>query len=227
MKLTERYPQENCMPKLSWYLSFTNPIDTDEFKPEEIVSVKPEAKKLRIQANGKHITITGAESNTVYTVKVNTKLKDIYGQNLNEELTLTFSVGARDQMLISSTDGLIVMDPSDTKEPSFEVNVVNIDKLRVILYQVTPEDYEKCPLVSRQDYYSSGKKVSDEVIETKAKTDIMTQVSISITKALQYQKEKLGHVFVHVEPFESSWRGNFKYRPIIRSWIQGISIFIL
>lgn len=226
MKFTRRYPEEIASPNHNWTLYFTNPIETSEFKPDDIVSIKPESKKLKIEAVGHYLLISGAKSNTKYTVTVNTNLKDVYGQNLDKEVTLTFKVGTLPQKLTSPNSyGVIVLDPMDKKEPSFEVNVRNLDKIKVSLFQVTPEDYPSCPLVTGKDFPADKKPFSEEIIETKGKTDVTHQVSISISKALKYPKERLGHVFVQVEPEKNSWKGEYKYRPIMRSWIQGTSFF--
>src|SRR5205085_4972773 len=78
---------------------------------------------------------------TTYKVTIAHSLKDTFGQTLGSDQSFTFNVGPAPPSLVSQGKAFVVLDPSGP--PAFSVYSVNYPTLRVRLYKVGPEDWDK------------------------------------------------------------------------------------
>src|SRR5262249_21371859 len=177
---------------------------------------------------GNSITIEGAsKGRTVYTVTLDASIRDIYGQTLGENKTLTFKVGDAFPNLAASGEGLTVLDPYS--QPKFSIFSVNHQQLKISLYAVTIEHWSQYAAFMRNaqqyDYRRGramppiGRLISSKVIDVEKKQDEIAETQIDLKPALN---EGLGHVIVNVEavqPPRNDWE-----RRSLQVWIQATNI---
>ncbi|HMB26689.1 MAG TPA: Ig-like domain-containing protein, partial [Blastocatellia bacterium] len=129
----------NCPPGTPWAIEFNNSLDLKAFDKAQI-RVTPELPGMKVNNYGNVINIVGAsKGRTVYTVTLDASIRDVYGQTLGENKTLTFRVGDAFPNLAASGEGLAVLDPYS--QPKFSVFSLNHQQLKVSLYAVTPEHW--------------------------------------------------------------------------------------
>lgn len=198
--------QKHCSPFDSINLSFSNQLDDDSFRPEQI-RITPEIPGVKITQSYNRIQIEGAKlSNTTYTVTLDRDIKDTFGQTLSGENQYTFKVTTADPALFATGDGLVVLDPAGPH--AFTVYSINYPQLRVAIYKTTPEDwgqfrrYQGTRLTNTREVQAPpGKLISDGVIDVKAGRDQLIETAIDLSAALE---GGYGQVFVKVEPVERS-----------------------
>ncbi|HYG79098.1 MAG TPA: Ig-like domain-containing protein, partial [Pyrinomonadaceae bacterium] len=147
-----------CTPFEPWMVTFSNPVDADAFDQSQI-RVVPEVPGLKVTANGQMMYIEGVKrGRTTYKVTIDRSLKDEFNQALGSDVTLTFNVGPAPPTLSSSGKAFVVLDPSAPR--AFSVYSVNHKTLRVRLYKVQPEDWDKFVRYMRftYDYYEDTKQ---------------------------------------------------------------------
>jgi alpha-2-macroglobulin len=217
----------NCPPGTPWMIEFNNSLDLKAFDKAQI-RVTPELPGMKVNNYGNVINIEGAsKGRTVYTVTLDASIRDVYGQTLGENKTLTFRVGDAFPNLAASGEGLTVLDPYS--QPKFSIFSVNHQQLKVSLYAVAPEDWSQYAAFMRNaqqyDYRRGrampeiGRLISSKVIDVANKQDEIAETQIDLKPALN---EGLGHVIVNVEavqPPRNDWE-----RRSLQVWIQATNI---
>lgn len=196
--------QKRCSPFDSFNLSFSNQLDPDSFRDEQ-VKITPEIPGVKIRHHYNGITIEGAKrSNTTYTVTLDRDIKDTFGQTLSGENQYAFKVTTADPTLFATGDGLVVLDPAGPH--AFTVYSINYPQLRVAIYKTTPEDwgqfrrYQGTRFANTREVQAPpGKLISDRVIDVKAGRDQLIETAIDLSAALE---GGYGQVFVKVEPVQ-------------------------
>jgi alpha-2-macroglobulin len=217
----------NCPPGTPWMIEFNNQLDLKAFDKAQI-RVTPELPGMNVINYGNSIHIQGqSKGRTVYTVTLDASIRDIYGQTLGENKTLTFRVGDAFPNLAASGEGMTVLDPYS--QPKFSIFSVNHQQLKASLYVVTPDHWGQYVAFMReaQQYgYRRGRAmppigrlISSKVIDVANKQDEIAETQIDLKPALD---EGLGHVIVNVEavqPPRNEWE-----RRSLQVWIQATNI---
>ncbi|MGH9832733.1 MAG: alpha-2-macroglobulin family protein [Blastocatellia bacterium] len=220
----------NCAPGMPWSIQFSNQLDTAAFDKKQ-VRVEPELPGIKVNNFGHAIQIQGqSKGRTVYTVTLDASLRDIYGQTLGANKTLTFRVGDAMPNLAATAEGLTVLDPFG--QPNFSIFSVNHQQLKVSLYAVSPEHWSQFTTFMRdaqqwayrqgrrsQPMPAIGRLISSKTIEVASKQDELTETPIDLKPALN---EGLGHVIVSVEavqPPKTEWE-----RRSLQVWVQATNI---
>ncbi|KAG2394211.1 hypothetical protein C9374_003975 [Naegleria lovaniensis] len=211
-------------PLEAFHLVFSNGIDCEELQ-EAHVKVTPSIERFELQPSSTSLFVRGKiMGRTEYVIELSENIRDVYGQKLQGNRTFKFNVGSAAQSLNAFQTGLIVLDPTVNTKPVYSVFSVNLAAIHVQVYQVTPSNYNSN--LFYVDKYSNsvktfpGKKVMDSIINTNGKQDEPTVTEIDLSLYLQYPKENLGQLLVVVEPDKSSWKGDWRYRPVYVSWNQ-------
>lgn len=218
--------QKRCSPQDYWRIDFSNPLDRDAFDPAQ-VKIEPEVPNANVNVYGQTIYINGAKrGRTTYKVTLAPNLRDEFGQTLGASAPLTFNVGAADPALFS-TGSFVVLEPSN--DPRLSVYTINHPSLKVSLYSVAPEDYERYVAYMRNvsGYYSNDKRkqttppgrlVSTKTVPVSSKPDETVETKIELAPAL---RRGLGNVYVAVEP---TMRMRKDEREVLRTWVEVTSI---
>lgn len=224
--------QNPCSPFDSFFLSFSNQLDNDSFR-ENQVKITPEIPGVKISHSYNRIVIEGAKrSNTIYTVTLDRSIRDTFGQTLTGDNQATFKVTTTAPALFTTGDGFVVLDPAGRR--AFTVYSLNYLQLRVAIYKVTPEDWPQFRRYQAGRYGNArevpappGKLVSEKIVDVKAGTDQLTETAIDLSPGLD---NGLGQVFVKVEPVE---RPADRNKPVTvyanrsykaESWVQSTEI---
>ena len=224
---------KECSPFDAWTITFSNPIDATVFDQSQL-RVEPAMQSMHTQIYGNTLYITGTKrGRTVYKVTLSSSIKDTFGQTLGKDATATFNVGSAPPSLVSSGKAFVALDPSAPR--SFSVYSINHSTLKVRLYAVGPDDWDKFISYMRfvYDYYEEktvkqstppGRLVSTKTVEVKGKPDEMAETALDLTPALT---EGLGQVLVIVEAGTGSKK---RERQSVEAWVQstniGLSAFV-
>ncbi|NLD72552.1 MAG: Ig-like domain-containing protein, partial [Chloroflexi bacterium] len=101
-----------CPPLTPWYMRFSNPLDEQAFLPEWI-TVSPALPDLTAAPMGNGVQITGRSAGrTTYTVTVHAGVVDIFGQTLEEDVSLDVRVGAAYPLFTVPGEQFVVLDPA-------------------------------------------------------------------------------------------------------------------
>jgi uncharacterized protein YfaS (alpha-2-macroglobulin family) len=222
-----------CTPFDPWTITFSNPVDAALFDQSQL-RVEPEMQSMKTQIYGNTLYITGTKRGRItYKVTLSNSIKDTFGQTLGKDESVTFNVGPAPPSLGSNGKAFVALDPSAPR--SFSVYSINHSTLRVRLYAVAPEDWEKFASYMRfvYDYYEEkaskqtmppGRLVYSKTVEVKSKPDEMVETELDLTPAL---KEGLGQVVVIVEGGVGARK---RERQSIEAWVQstniGLSAFV-
>ncbi len=180
-----------CPPLSPFYISFNNPLDMELFEPG-MVKVSPDIPRMRVEANGSGIQIRGeTKGRTTYTVTLDPKIPDAFGQTLGESRTLTFKVGSAKPQLSGPGELLVTLDPND--QNSYPIYCINESKLRVTVHSVEPKDWREfqerlARETERDPFVPPGQQVVKTTIDTGAKPDELTEVRIDLKPALVKSK---------------------------------------
>ncbi|HFQ94562.1 MAG TPA: hypothetical protein ENK32_11165, partial [Anaerolineae bacterium] len=212
----------DCPPLSPFNITFSNPLDTAVYD-ETMIQISPELPGARVNIYGSQISIEGlSQGRVTYTVRVSGRLQDVFGQTLGQDETLTFKVGSANAALSGPDRPLITLDPSAAK-PVFTVYAINYDQLRVRAYAVAPADWPAYLTYLQQFRYDQpstppGREVLNEIIDTNAAPDALTEIPIDLSEALDGET---GHLILIVEPAQK--RGD-DYYPIVQTWAQATQI---
>lgn len=227
------YNINECSPFDSWSITFSNRLDTAVFQSSS-VRIEPPISGLKINVYGDSLRIEGIKkARTAYKVTLDKAIADAFGQTLGVDQTLTFNVGAATPALALSGEGFVVLDPANSP-PKVSIYSVNYTQLKVSLYSVTPEDWDKYVRYMNYvyDYNRTNKKIpakGDQInppgrlvyskpLEIKTKPDELTETIIDLDPAL---RNHLGQALVIVEPITPF---NNRERSVLASWIQATNI---
>jgi uncharacterized protein YfaS (alpha-2-macroglobulin family) len=223
---------DECPPLTPFYIRFNNPLDVDVFD-DSMLTIKPEIASVTINTYGNTINISGAtEGSTKYTVTIDKDIQDTFGQTLGKDVKLTFRVGEAEPLLSGPDEIMVTLDPAASK-PLFNVYALNYDKLDVKIYAVQDSDWpaykEYIRLYYREDTPPEppGQLVLDEVMRLEAPSDVLVEVGIDLSRVMD---GKYGHFIVVVQPDHSLLDDDYRYYPIIQTWVQvtqiGIDAFV-
>ncbi|HEU4595790.1 MAG TPA: alpha-2-macroglobulin family protein, partial [Pyrinomonadaceae bacterium] len=198
--------QKTCTPFDQWQITFSNPLDRDAFDAKQL-RFSPELPDPKIQIYGNTLYVQGMKKGrTTYRMTLPAALRDEFGQTLGEDVTLNFTVGSAPPNLFSQGGHLIVLDPS-ARQPTYSIYSVNHPSLKVSLYAVRPEDWERFNAYMRaENGYSGGGRetqpkppgrlVSSRVVKVAGQPDELTETRVDLAPALE---NNLGQVVVVVE----------------------------
>ena len=189
----------NCPPFTPWFVNFSNPLDTASVTTET-VHITPDLPAASINIYGEMLQIQGrGAGRSTYTVKLSADIRDIFGQTLGSDQTLTFAVGPAEPTFYAAGSNLIVLDPA--AKPTYTVYTVKYSKLAVAAYAVTPEDWTAFKTYQQNFYRTEalptppGKQVLSTTVTIEARTDALTETTIDLSKALPAEH---GHLIVVV-----------------------------
>lgn len=215
-----------CQPSEEFRLQFNNSLYPSLQDPSQI-KIEPNLENAKIYISGNAIFIQGKKKpRTTYKVTVSGAVRDFFGQTLGADVSATFNVGPEQPRLYAPGGNLVTLDPNGS--PAFSVYSTNQPSLKVKIYAVAPEDYEKFrPLL--RSFYSNrsvaptpdfGKLIFDQTIETKAAPDELTETRINLAQALQ---GGFGHALLIADPLIKRERNDYYNFPVF-VWAQATNI---
>ncbi len=218
-----RWYDEVCRPLIPLYIRFNNPLDVDAYD-DSLLTVNPPIPGATVNIFGDTLQIQGAtEGQKTYRITVDAALKDIFGQTLGKDETLTFRVGPAEPFLTGPDLDFVTLDPAAEK-PTFSVYTINYNKLDVKIYAVQPSNWPDYK-VYLQEYHRQdppprppGKLVFDETVPVEAPSDVLTEVPIDLSEVMDGD---YGQFIIIVEParglsFFNADRDRFR----VQAWVQ-------
>jgi len=216
-----------CTPGQPFYVRFNNPLRVEKVS-NALVTVAPAIDNMVVSAAYDGLSISGLTAGrTTYQVTLSGEIEDIFGQTLGAPVTLTFHTGNMRAFMTGPNQTLVTLDPSATT-PAFPVYSVNIPRLRVRAYAVTPADWQAY-LAYLSEYYRDpnrtppGKRVIDATVDVDAAPDTLTETNIDLSSGLS---GRYGHLIVVVDTPPSLLGLLFPNRnePVLQSWVQVTNI---
>ena len=129
----------DCKPGAPWSIETSNPLDEQTFTADGF-DISPLYSGHRISAQNNRLTIQGpSKARTDYTINVPSTLVDVFGQTIEGDLSHSIKTGDADPSL-QGPHHHVVLDPHASK-PTFDIHSVNVKKLDVKIYKVTPKDW--------------------------------------------------------------------------------------
>ncbi len=199
-RCSRQYP---CYPG-SWLSAYFNNVLDPATLDADDLEITPELAGARISVEYNSVNIVGpTQADTVYEVVFPATLADEFGQALGEAVTVEFHMDDARPFISASGRKLVTLDPLADRQ-TMPVTVRNHDRLRVRLYDVSPGDYGSfVSFFERIEGSRDGtlpdapwRLISDEVVDTGADSDTVTEVRIDLDDALGGDH---GHVIVIVE----------------------------
>ena len=228
MKFIEGYcnhrSNKNCSPFQTWYLRFSNAIDTKKFD-KSMIKITPAVENLKIYPSGRNVYIQGVKKGrTTYTVTVSDLLKDVYEQRLVKPGLAKIKVGSAPLSMYSQGGNMVVLDPT-IKKPNYSVYSVNHKTARVKMYRVQPKDWSAFQKFVRYRNYDDGTKapmpgrlISNRLVTIKNTPDEMAETRLDLSRVL---RGGYGNVVLDIVPTVK----RDKYdRTRISTWVQGTKI---
>lgn len=221
---------ERCQPGQSFQIEFSNPLDPESFDAFQI-SVEPAIPGLRIDVYGSVIELRGdTAGRTDYTVTLDGDLTDVFGQQLGDDVEVTFEVGTADPALRGLSNGFITTDPT-AETPTVSIDTINHDEVLVTAWSVTPPQF-----VEYRDYVDSlwsdedapapeWSLAFDDEIEIDNVEDRWVETAIDLTDAFNASN---GQLVVRVDPLIDISRDDEAYwanQPTV-SWVQNTTLGI-
>ena len=203
-------------------IKFNNPLDAARFTADQ-VTVAPAIPGMKATVYDHTVVLHGATApRTRYRVVVSGSVVDAFGQALGHDEPLVWQTGDVTTDLFAAT-GDIVLDPA-AAQPSYDVFTVNVDRLRVQLYEVAPGDYAAYHAYFRADPGAAppGRKRFDRAVATAGGHNSMVETHIDLRPALGVGD--FGHVVAVVEPDAPVPPGHQPRRAI--AWIQSTHLGI-
>ena len=212
-----------CPPYSTLSIVFSNPLDPDLFS-EELITVEPEIPGLIVENYGNTIGVRGSlAGRTAYQVTVSGELRDIFGQTLGQDQTVTFQIGSGPRVLTGPQKSFVTLDPTSTT-PVFTIYSMNYGQLRVRAYAVSPADWQAYQAY-QQEYWRTttppdppGVLKLSETIRIDGEPDQLVETSIDLSAALAGET---GHLIVVVDLPPNlllDWLG--RDRPVVHAWVQ-------
>ncbi|MFL5386840.1 MAG: alpha-2-macroglobulin family protein [Longimicrobiaceae bacterium] len=193
--------RSECRPGTPFVFGFNNPLaPLDSAAALALVRVEPALPGMRVEVSGTMLMVFGqGQTGTRYTVRVDGRLRDVFGQALGKAVTQRARVGEPYPGL-SGPSGMMVLDPAGP--PRISVFSHDHARLRVRLHRVGPEHW---PAFIRRGIYRPedggpaplpGVEAEARVLSIDAPPGELTESSIDLTPAL---REGVGQVLVAVE----------------------------
>ena len=201
---------------------FNNPLDQAAFD-QSWITIEPEIPGLTINNFGTTLQIQGATvGRSTYNVTLSGELRDIFGQTLGSDQTITFKTGAAQQTLYGTRNALVTVDPASAT-PNFTVYSINYKRLRVRAYAVTPEDWNAYLQFYNDRWRDTppdppGREVLSSIIAIKGEDDALVETTIDLSSALQADT---GHLVVIVDyPASSLFGRSSGLGNAVIAWVQ-------
>lgn len=228
LALERAYPDKDdkASPLSDFALYFNNQLDRAAFDPSW-VTVNPPIPDMKVRLSGSGIIIEGAKKGrTNYKVTVSGKLKDVFAQTLGDPLTVELFTDQAPRALFSGFENLTVLDP--TVSPTLPIYSTNIDKLRLVVHEVQPEDWAKYEAYQSNRWRRAddpgygklpGKQLVKTLISLKGEADTLSKNSIDLS---EYLPGNQGNIVVWLtDPSEDE----DEYRQLqVLTWVQGTSL---
>jgi uncharacterized protein YfaS (alpha-2-macroglobulin family) len=229
----EEYQENKYFPFQPWNFKFNNRIDAMKFDPKWI-TVTPLLPNMKVTAKGSTISIYGVSTSSIYTVTINDKLRDEYGQTLAKDEVVLLTVTSKRQSLTAFQNGLVVIDPTASDNVKYSFTTVNLKEYHLVVSQVDPSMYYHKSLNQKLDNVKSlpGKIVLDTIVKTNSIVNAINEVEIDLRQYLQYPSEKLGQLYVNVEPTKNDWiilnreSEDSDHRPNLSAWIVSTNLCV-
>ncbi len=227
---SRQYP---CQPG-SWLSVYFNNVVDPATLDGDYLEITPGLAGARAWVEYSSINIAGPTvADTVYEVTIPATLADEFGQALGEAVTVEFHMDDARPFISAPGRRLVTLDPLVDRQ-TIPVTVRNHEQLRVRLFDVDPSDYGSfVDFSDRMERSRDGglpdapwTLVSDEVLDTRADSDTVTEVRIELDEALDGDH---GHVVAVVEGvgrFADLTRQDDEYwsnRPVV-VWVQDTGI---
>ncbi|MFL5541886.1 MAG: MG2 domain-containing protein, partial [Longimicrobiaceae bacterium] len=221
--------RNECRPGTPFVFGFNNPLaPLDSAAALALVRVEPALPGLRVEVSGSMLLVFGqGQAGTRYTVRVDGRLRDVFGQTLGKAVTQRARVGEPYPGL-SGPSGMMVLDPAGP--PRISVFSHDHARLRVRLHRVGPEHW---PAFVRRGIYRPedggpaplpGIEADVRVLSIDAPPDEVTESAIDLTPAL---REGVGQVLVAVEAQDGPQGAR---RQSVYFWVQvtriGLTAFV-
>ncbi len=217
---------DECPPLSPFLIRFNNPLDTN-VTSEEMLRVEPEIPGVSATIYGDTIMIAGMTSGqTTYAVTVSGEVQDIFGQQLGDDVRLTFKVGKAESSLVNMGLNFVTLDPTAPKK-IFSVYAINYKKLNLKVYSVQPSDWTQYKQYLREWQQTDkpakmpGKLIAEKVVNLDIPDDTLSQVDLDLGP---YMTGKFGHFVLIVEPpagmldnEEDKWR---RFSQTLLTWVQ-------
>jgi hypothetical protein len=218
-----------CPPGSPFTVRFNNPLDAKAFA-QSMVTAQPAISDMQASVSYDTLQVWGAtQGRTTYQVTVSGAIRDIFGQTLGKDQTLTFQTGDAEAYLTGPNQPLTTLDPS---APSFSIYTINYPAVRVRAYAVTPDDWLPY-LQYLNEYYSNprltppGKEVLNTTVEISSQPDTLTETNIDLSPIFG---GKPGQAIVLVDA-PPSLLSSFMSRllgqgpaPLLQTWMQSTDI---
>ena len=196
--------QNRCRPNDATQIWFNNRLNAAAFDPSQ-VHIEPALPGFKVSVVNESLTISGpTKPNTRYKVTFDQRLRDIFGQTLDHEETISFNVAMSSPRLALSVDGMAVLDPAGPR--SVSLYSINYQQVRISLSAVGPEDWTSFNDFRRQRWYEGaaalkktplpGRLITSNVVDLKSSADEIIETAIDLTPGL---KDGIGQVLVAVE----------------------------
>lgn len=232
LTLTGQYPSagQEISPFYDFYLHFNNNLDPAKFRPD-MVSIKPAVENLKVRVAGGSLYLSGTKSgNTTYTVTVDARLADTFGQTLGKPVIVELKTGRAPKVLSHGYESFTVLDPSVA--PGLPIFTTNIDSLDLEVYQVQPQDWGNylTYLYDHQRAYTPedrkklrlpGKRLAQKKVKLEAKPDQLVTTGLDLS---EYLDKGEGNLVVWVkDPAED--KEKYRSREFV-TWVQGTKLGI-
>src|SRR5690606_32858400 len=145
MKMTDSYcgwqNNKDCSPFTQWVVRFSNSIDGSKFTPD-MVKITPAVEGAKIYPSGNSIYIDGVKKGrTHYKVEIAESLSDVFNQTLSSPAVATFRTTDAGVNLYAQGEFMSVLDPMSA--PVFSIYTMNMQRVRVKVNRVKPEDWHQ------------------------------------------------------------------------------------
>lgn len=215
------WSKNECRPLIPFFIRFNNPIDAAVYQ-DSMLRIQPELPGASVNIFGDTLNIQGvSQGQTTYTVVVDGKIQDVFGQSLGKDAELTFRVGSSEPVLIGPNQIFVTLDPTSRK-PVFSVYAMNYARLDVQIYAVQPSDWSGFLSYLRQYAQTDappkmpGTLVLDKTLPVESPADTLTEVGIDLS---QMMDGEYGHFIVVVKPPAGLFRKQ-EYWKAVHAWVQ-------
>ncbi len=172
-------------------INFNNQLDKKACPALDAVeAVEPKLAGMNISISGCQLKISGEmKANTDYSVKLNPKITDIYGQTFGSKASrlITFRVGPLEPYIEAPGRDIAVLDPQGP--PVYSIYTGAVDKFRIKLFKANFQEFTEY----RSEYHSFetldkfkgiGKEVWDKTIKVNGRPSELIQNRIDLSKGL-------------------------------------------
>ncbi|KAH7352882.1 hypothetical protein KP509_19G068700 [Ceratopteris richardii] len=219
-----------------WHFVFSNELDHASISKSAIhVSPSIEDFKVTHEEGSSSIVLQALTSSAAtYIVTMDTSIKDIYGQTLDEsKATAEYQFAPEGpEGFLSGPGRLVILNPSTLIDPFIPLSVINFSSLHIQVFQVEADDYSfeesfsGIDMTCMEYQKNPGKKVYDRVVEVQCEIDEPFEYKIPLGSHLQHSEERYSLLLVVAEPTETEWDQSgctdesYVYRQTVRVWVQ-------